>query len=239
MFRFDEGVMKASSFALAGAAGVAIAPGALAADMRVKSPVIPPAAASWTGWYVGGNVGVAWQQINQTLDAHDYGTKFSTFIGGGQIGYNWQKGNLVLGLEGDISGLSSKLENRTDDYFRSYGGNISWLSTVRARLGLAVNDTMVYLTGGVAFGEVKWELNEQNGDRYDFKKTKTGWVVGVGAEHMWNSRLTFALEGLFVDLGHAFQHDDSLPNGLPNGFDERFVGAQTFIGRFKVNYKLN
>src|SRR3974390_1156413 len=102
--------MKYKGFLLATAGGLAVAPGAQAADMLVKAP--PPPPPSWTGFYIGAHVGAAWENMN----AENYYSRLnhvdgSTFIGGGQIGYNWQHGNSVFGLEGDISGLSNGPSN--------------------------------------------------------------------------------------------------------------------------------
>src|SRR3974390_2087038 len=104
--------MKYKGFLLATAGGLAVAPMAQAADMLVKAPP-PPPPPSWTGWYIGANVGAAWQNMK---DNSSYGSRVthldgSTFIGGGQIGYNFQHGNSVFGIEADISGLSSGPSN--------------------------------------------------------------------------------------------------------------------------------
>ena len=87
--------MKVKGFLLAGAAGVAAAPGVVsAADLAVKAPP-PPAPATWAGWYIGANAGAAWQTASQTYNYTGGSTQFQgdaakiSFIGGGQIGFNW------------------------------------------------------------------------------------------------------------------------------------------------------
>src|SRR5258705_10039035 len=107
--------MKSKGFLLAAAAtgAAAFAPGAMAADMPLKAaPMVVPPAASWAGWYVGVHAGVNWQQAH---NANGYSgfqgtdrTDSTGFIGGGQIGYNWQNGNFVFGIEADGSWLSNK-----------------------------------------------------------------------------------------------------------------------------------
>src|SRR5207249_5357208 len=120
------------------------------------------------------------------------------FIGGGQIGYNWQHGNFVFGLEGDISGLGGKnTGERQDATGYQYSSRISWLSTVRARFGLAVGDTMAYATAGVAFAGVKNTVSFSPGLDYSSTKTRTGWTVGGGVEHMLSRNWTIGLEALF------------------------------------------
>src|SRR5579871_1300289 len=196
--------MKYKGFLLATAGGLAMAPGAQAADMLVKAPLMP-AAPSWTGFYLGGNVGAAWQNMN-AANAANSGYFFcgsscshidgSSFTGGGQIGYNWQHGNSVFGLEADISGFSKGPSWHSgfggNDSVKGISTNANWLSTFRARLGLAVTDTMVYATGGLAVGSVtnKQRFFDDSNTPSELKsetKTKVGWVIGGGVEHMWDA----------------------------------------------------
>src|SRR5215831_13025927 len=142
-----EGVpMKKKGFLIATSAGfaAAAAPGAQAADMPLKAPSLVAPVSSWAGWYIGAHFGANWQQSDRSN--FGYGaperTNATGFIGGGQLGYNWQHGNFVFGLEGDGSGLSGR--GRNDVTYAATTGSIRWLSTVRARFGLAVGDTMVY-----------------------------------------------------------------------------------------------
>ena len=214
--------MRKTGFLIATSAGFAAAaavPGAQAADMPINAPRYIEPAAGWAGWYVGAHAGAAWQQAQV-----DYGLSFSktTFIGGGQIGYNWQHGNFVFGLESDISGLAGK--NTLGSY--DVQSSIRWLSTTRARFGLAVGDTMAYMTAGLAVGGVKNVVTD--GQTYSQTKTKVGWTVGGGVEHMVNRNWTVGLEGLFVDLGRStFNFKTS---------SLRFQNTAV-IGRVKLNYK--
>src|SRR5262245_16752188 len=139
--------MRKKGFLIATSAGFAAAaavPGAQAADMPIKAPRYVEPAASWAGWYIGAHAGAAWLKTDASLSyqgfARDNNTFSKTgFIGGGQIGYNWQHGNFVFGLEGDISGLSLKNTGQfQSETGYQYSSRISWLSTVRSRFGLAV-----------------------------------------------------------------------------------------------------
>jgi outer membrane immunogenic protein len=215
--------MKKTGFLIATSAGFAAAaaiPGAQAADMPIKAPRYIEQPASWAGWYIGANVGGAWQQAQS-----DYGFSFSktTFIGGGQIGYNWQHGNFVFGLESDISGLAGK-----NKFYDGFSSSIQWLSTTRARFGLAVGDTMVYTTAGLAVGGVKHEIPRDSQGTYSSTKTSVGWAVGGGVEHMLNRNWTIGLEGLFVDLGRS---------NLDTKIGRFKFSNQAVIGRVKLNYK--
>src|ERR1700761_1884959 len=99
---------------------------AMAADlgpMLTKAP--PPVAASWTGGYVGLNAGYAWGNVDGTsvastsftpADVHVPSLAPKGFVGGGQIGYNWQTGLLVLGAEVDFSGIDAKSDQSVNPF---------------------------------------------------------------------------------------------------------------------------
>jgi len=240
--------MAKKGFLIATSAGFAAAaamPGAQAADMPIKAPRYVEPAANWAGWYIGAHAGAAWQKSDVNSNASFFDGKneepFSSasisktgFIGGGQIGYNWQHGNFVFGLEADGSGLSGRASATVGSDAATYSSRIDWLSTVRARFGLAVGDTMAYMTAGVAFGGVKNSVTLfPLGDSvsYSSSKTKTGWAVGGGVEHMLSRNWTIGLEGLFVDLGKS-QFSNKLEDTKTSKFQN-----QAIIGRVKLNYK--
>jgi outer membrane immunogenic protein len=233
-------VMKSKGFLLATAAtgAAAFAPGAMAADMPVKAPaVLPPPVVSWTGGYIGVHAGVAWHQAH---NATSYvvpsivdRTTSTGFIGGGQIGYNWQSGNFVFGIEADGSWLSNKAD--VVDVFNDYGAShkVRWLATVRPRFGLAVGNTMAYVTAGAAFGGVKntFEFSQTPGATVSKSETRVGWAVGGGIEHMWTRNWTIALEALYVDLGRKTANHAFIPEKATR-FEHQLVTA-----RVKLNYK--
>jgi outer membrane immunogenic protein len=106
---------------------------------------------------------------------------------------------------------------------------------VRARAGLAVGDTMAYMTGGIAFGGVSNTLDPAiPGVLGSESKTRVGWTIGGGVEHMIDRNWTVGLEGLFVDLGRSTVNVPS--NGKTTPFSTTFSN-QAVIGRLKVNYK--
>jgi outer membrane immunogenic protein len=236
--------MKSKGFLLATAAtgAAAFAPGAMAADMPLKAaPAYVPPAVSWAGWYIGAHAGVNWQQAHSSSS---YTSAFSSvdrttstgFIGGGQIGYNWQSGNFVFGIEADGSWLSNKGSafDPIQDY--SASNKVQWLATVRPRFGLAVGNTMAYVTAGAAFGGVKNKVEYSASGPTPFSsvsesKTRFGWAVGGGIEHMWTRNWTIALEGLFVDLGRKSVNHVNTPEKTTR-FDN-----QVITGRLKLNYK--
>jgi outer membrane immunogenic protein len=182
-----------------------------ASDLPAKaSPYAPVAAPIWTGFYLGIQGGVA--RHDATIDDHCF-TACATYERsktggalGGLIGYNLQQGSFVYGLEGDWNWIGSKINETFNDGFAQTSNGLKWLATVRGRAGLAVDATLVYFTGGVAFGHVKNSIAALNFDgstsgSFSESKTKTGWTAGVGVEHIFSRHWTARAEFRYVDLG--------------------------------------
>jgi outer membrane immunogenic protein len=154
---------------------------ASAADMPVKAPLpAPPPAYSWTGFYIGGNGGWAWERVSGTSNFLDttltgvsasnpQSNSFSNSGGifGGQIGYNWQVAKWVLGVEGDWDWVRTNYSQcrQTDttslacidneDGFQTLGGRTDWLATARGRVGVTWDRFMFYGTGGAAWARIE------------------------------------------------------------------------------------
>jgi len=200
-----------------------------AADMPVKARPLPPAVWTWTGCYIGGNVGYARANFRSS-DAFvnfpagpgprfaDFKSDDDGFIGGGQVGCNWQSGQWVWGIEGDIQWADIKGRRFFQDTFFGIVGagafstevrsQLDYLGTLRARAGFVVAPTtMLYLTGGLAYGRVKNELNfpppgaATGGPGGTDSQTHVGWAIGVGGETRLTGNLTGKLEYLYADLG--------------------------------------
>jgi len=177
---------------------------ASAADMgrRQAMPMKAPAyyaPYNWTGFYVGINGGGGWGSSDWSNVGGTTGTfDLSGGLVGGTIGYNWQMGQFVFGLEGDIdwtnirgstsSGICAGLscETRND-----------WLGTVRGRIGYAFDRIMPYVTGGLAVGNIKADLAGFGSS----DETQAGWTLGGGAEFAIAGPWTAKVEYLYVDLG--------------------------------------
>src|SRR6185295_7645943 len=108
-----EGTMKKPVLlAVAALALLGMATGSRAADLPVKAPIMPPPPPpfSWTGFYIGGNIGAAWAGVDVTdnLTGQNFSrSSDAVFIGGGQIGFNYQINTLVLGVEWDFDAAGS------------------------------------------------------------------------------------------------------------------------------------
>lgn len=159
---------------------------ALAADMAVKARPAPAVAAvySWTGFYVGANVGYGWGNgdtfFNPLPTAAGFGDLLPTtlsprpkgVLGGVQAGYNWQTGYVVFGVEADIQGTDIKgsafqspiIRNDGTSFgagsFLSASEKLDWFGTVRGRLGFTPSaPLLLYVTGGLAYGDVSYTAN--------------------------------------------------------------------------------
>jgi outer membrane immunogenic protein len=116
-------------------------------------------------------------------------------LAGVTLGYNYQTGVWVWGLEGDLD--ASWIKGSTTV---NCGGTCetknSWLGTARGRIGYAWDRWMPYITGGAAFGNVKVTDAFGSGSA-----TKIGWTAGLGLEYAFWSNWSTKVEYLYVDLG--------------------------------------
>jgi outer membrane immunogenic protein len=210
-----------STIVVAAAAGSAFAPNAHAqpADASMRAQRMTPAPAwTWTGFYVGAHLGYGWQDTSANgayiEGANTFPWKHTAdskgFLGGGQIGYNWQAGFVVFGVEADITGVAGITQGATTfigPATITTAQGVRWFGTVRGRLGVTVAPrTMVYGTGGLAYGKVQNQSTANEDGEQSFAvadQVKTGYAAGGGIEHAILDNVTVRLEGLFVDLGSS------------------------------------
>jgi outer membrane immunogenic protein len=225
--------MKRFLLASAGVLVMAASSGAaLAADlsrppppMVTKAPYFAPYY-NWTGFYAGINGGYGWGSSNWSA----LGTSFDVNGGmfGGQVGYNWQFGQFVWGLEGDgdwanmrgstsVLGCALPACNTKSDF----------LATARGRVGYAIDRWMPYVTGGLAVGNVRTTSPGLGG----IDQTNAGWTLGGGVEFAVVGNWTAKAEYLHVDLGNA---GCSTACGFPVGNNVSFTSD---IVRGGINYR--
>jgi outer membrane immunogenic protein len=230
------------------AAAALIATPVLAAELPVKAPPAPPAPTCvWCGWYIGANVGGSWGEARSTFNAPDFPAFFSDsthpdgVIGGGQLGYNWESGNWVFGIETDIQG-SGQRNSRTLGAITTPLGGVSlvqtdkqtWFGTTRGRVGFTPggsNSWLIYATGGVAYGDVNsaFTLTTPLGTATaSDSTTRAGWTAGGGFEYMFLPSWSFKAEYLYMDLSNT---NFSLPFGITQ--HARF---EDNIARVGINY---
>lgn len=207
---------------------------AFSADLSDRVPAsipAPPPVFNWTGLYAGLNGGWAFGSANHRytgnaaylagpvatgLSPAGFNLSPSSGIVGAQLGYNIQFGQAVLGLETDLSYL-----RRSDSagVLTTVGASslytealtrTEWLGSTRARAGFAFDRTLLYVTGGVAYGGVRSEGRINGGGALGGlawaggqTSTRAGWIVGVGAEHAFTNQITARLEYAYYDLGRV------------------------------------
>jgi len=161
------------------------------AEMPVKAPAYV-AAYNWTGLYAGINGGGGFGRSNWSA----LGTDFNTSGGmvGGTLGYNWQMGQTVFGLEGDLDWSNVKGSTACGGFSCETRNN--WLGTFRGRIGYAFNRVMPYVTGGLAVGNVKASSALGSSD-----ETRAGWTLGGGIEAKIVGPWSAKIEYLYADLG--------------------------------------
>jgi outer membrane immunogenic protein len=204
--------MKRLCLALIGL--MALAGSAAAADLSrpAPAPYYPKAPAylpyNWTGFYIGSH-------------------NISGGLVGGTVGYNYQWGQAVFGVEGDIDWADI---NGTTNNLCPLGCKTSntWLSTVRGRLGYAADRFMPFITGGAAFGDVR----ASTPGFATTSSTQAGWTLGGGLEMAVTQNWTAKVEYLYVDLG---KFNCGLNCGA--GLVTNNVSFHTNVLRAGVNYK--
>jgi outer membrane immunogenic protein len=263
---------KISTLLCAAAAVAALSAPATAADMRMPVKAAPPVAAifNWTGFYIGVNGGGAFgsnhnvdvtETFNNAVFVSGTWPGRGTFggleptggFGGGQIGYNWQApGSIwVWGVEADLQGASIKDDAFVTLPYISAGNTISigasqkldWFGTVRGRVGIAFDRVLLYATGGLAFGQTKFELAMT--DTFGFvaaasdKDTRAGWVAGAGVEWAFAPNWSLKGEYQFIDLGRrSINVAERTLAGAPTLFAiQSDTRTEFHTGRIGVNYR--
>lgn len=269
---------------LASTAVAALGSAAYAADLpsrRAPAPFVAVPVFTWTGFYIGGNAGYAFSddnrvrttgqtaanQVNVDSGARPANVRLDPdgFTGGGQIGYNFQFGSVVVGIEADAAytDLQRTLNVTTtaaavpgaavltrDNIFRQ---DLAFLGTVRGRIGYAFDRVLVYGTGGFAYGDVDYRANffgPPTGTgvlQFTGRRTgiETGYAVGGGVEYalpnfnlFGSSAVTLKAEALYYDLGSRTIAVNLVPGsgGTPTGYNSRFE-TNGVIARAGINFK--
>ncbi len=232
-----------SAFALS--AGIASA-GTIAAPPPQPTVAPPPAptfaaAYDWTGGYFGLGATYGRTSYRSGLDPElqdfgftgsDFWPKGSGWGAGAFVGFNWQNGNMVYGVEGHVAG--HRMRGTTDLDGVRIRSDLRSTASLRGRVGFSADRTLVFLTAGPALGNVRHEARDTDfGLSFSESNTVTGFVIGVGVEHAlpggWNIR---------GDLEHhrfGSKDFDTLGPLLPNAFPN--LRARANIARVSAVFR--
>jgi outer membrane immunogenic protein len=254
-------IVIASAAALTGSAGMAAA-----ADIAPYYRAPPPAPVffTWTGVYVGGNVGGSWTSNNALWQPLPSSAAFGAFpiagntggssvIGGLQAGYNWQFApTWVAGIEGDWSwakaGTTVTAPWATNPggvivpgSFTSMSSTLDWVSSLRARLGyLVLPNLMLYGTAGGAWGKVDYAASNSGGvvpyaTSAAFSSTQGGWAAGGGVEWMITNNWLLRGEYLYYSLSSSPSVVAASATGFPSGYS--WSNTNVSVARAALSYK--
>jgi outer membrane immunogenic protein len=185
---------------------------ALAADLPqrpvYKAPVMMAPPPTWTGCYIGGNIGGAFGNASVTDNASgaEVSGNGSGFAGGGQIGCDYQFSNgFVIGMRDMFDGTSNKKSGTfaTGPLAGDVANfNNQWFDTLTARLGYAVQpDWLLYFQGGGAWAQTSTNITAAGLQIGQTSSTRTGWTIGGGLEWMFAPHWSTFLEGNYMDFG--------------------------------------
>ena len=187
-----------------------------AADMPYAKAAPVSSVYDWSGFYIGGMLGGMGERNEATTPGGEVLNPIrnyaARFMGGGYAGYNAQFSNLVVGVEGDIgSVLGSKSVSSAEPtiapgFFASSASDPKWLATVTGRVGLALNNWLLYGKAGGAWMDSSYTGNVETAGRAVFatqtvSTTRSGWVAGGGIEYAWNPNWLSRIEYDYVDFG--------------------------------------
>lgn len=207
--------LKAALTLLMLGAGNAAAGDLPSAKYLPKPPALPTFY-NWTGAYVGLQAGYSWgtDSTRELLSAgrvfiNEFEYHPESAIGGGHVGFNYQIGSFVFGVEGDIEAMNARSGFQDPPLVRSPfdpGGLVrvqqDWQASVRARLGYAFDRFMIYGTGGAAFTQFDYAyFNPLAGFGEGGSFSKTGWTAGGGVNYALTNNLILGADYRYTDYG--------------------------------------
>ena len=246
-----------------------------AADRAGVPPAAASVAYNWSGFHAGVNAGWGKITDNgSTLCRSPSGVAFGPgcvasvalgitsngIFGGGQIGFNSQHGRLVWGVEADFQGSDINGSTSRPGPFPVLNGglpagtpanawradqNLDWFGTVRGRVGLAFDRTLIYATGGLAYGRINTvstvDVTSVATNTYMANEShnRTGWTLGGGVEYAFADRWSLKGEGLYYDLGTASLEGPDItppPSGYRIG---KVFEANGWLLRGGLNYRFD
>jgi outer membrane immunogenic protein len=220
------------------------------------------AADRWNGPYIGANVGYGAADLDGGITVFNpggvpyaagplhYGVDAEGLFGGIQLGINYRNGWFLAGLEADlqssgISGTSSTSFTPPVILPFTYHASMStdWFATVRGRMGLVGGNTLLYVTGGWAVGDVDYSATYQFNTVAAFaslkgKETQQGYTLGAGIEQALGAKWSLKLEYQYLNLGDQNAGGNVIVGGAPNGEKVKTAfDAEFHTVRLGMNYR--
>jgi outer membrane immunogenic protein len=255
-----------SAFLLALAASPAVA-----ADMPLKAPIKMEPIYSWTGFYIGVNAGGAFETFDANTSTIFTPTGFfattdpagvtaaglqtidsTAFIWGGQAGYNWQVGGAVYGLEVDFDSLHHSANQAKSDALTGFtvatAASADWLVTIRPRVGMALDNWLFYVTGGLAAVKLNGafvftDTFAAATESALISGTKWGAVAGFGVENSFAGAWSIKGEVLYASFTGISGSSTNFvavgppPTAFPGSVFSHSVDFKTLIARIGLNYR--
>lgn len=216
--------MSASLRATAASAAIVAAAGALAADLPASAPppYAPPPVFSWTGAYIGGQLGYEWGTssslaLNNATGAviGEPGYTPNGFTGGIHAGHNYQISQVVVGFEHSIDGSTYRGSGLDNSGAIVHATKIPYESSLRGRLGVAWDHALIYATGGATFGEIdNTSFNRLTGGADSFDHFRLGWTLGGGIDYALSDHWIVRAEYRHADYGRIGELEAFSTGGL-------------------------
>jgi outer membrane immunogenic protein len=229
--------MRRTAAMLVVGAFVVFASVASAADIRrpiyKAAPFVPPPF-SWTGFYLGAHAGWGWSHFNAS-DPTGLGggtTDANGFLGGLQLGYNYQIASYVIGVEGDISWANVK-KSETDPFLSGTLKN-DYFATAALRLGYAMDRWLVYAKGGAAWTRDKLDVTDAFGDTGTGRFNRQGWILGAGVEYAFTNNWSAKLEYNYLSFKSIHEAPTTTGGLVATPAD---VSLRTNLVKLGVNYR--
>ncbi len=233
---------RACRFLLVAGASACMVQVAAATDLNVFTITSPqPQSTEWSSnFYFKANPGDAsgFSWMNPTTSSALSSLGAAAGPTNESFGYNFQSGNLVLGLEGSLSAANfdGRFTSPNIPAVGAWTPNMNWLGTVTGRVGFSFGQWLPYVKGGFAAADVGSPL--QGGPMGGFSQSsvpQTGWIAGVGFEYQLSPKWSLGLEYLYSDLSSGSGGQNAIGAGGSPEMYSTAVKSQSLLGR--LNYK--
>jgi outer membrane immunogenic protein len=256
------------------ALGIAYAAAADLPTMKPAPAYVPPPAYNWTGFYIGGTLGGVFGNFDPATSTVFSPTGYFAatsvpaigavgsrnnqvgFTGGGEIGYNWQLGSFVVGVESDFEflGLRSKSSGSAlyptlapAGFTVNSSAHSDWMFTARPRIGYAFNNFLFFVTGGVAVTDPRGVFSFTDTFAHatesgSISNTRVGYTVGGGVEAGLWSNWSIKAEYLFANFGSVSTTSNNLvaftpATAFPTNTFSHSLKVEANLVRLGVNYR--